>query len=392
MHVDMDAFFASIEQRNNPKLKGKPVIVGGDPNSRGVVSTCSYEARAYGVHSAMPLAQAYRLCPQGIFLRGAPVSYVRASTQIKEIFERFTPLVEMVSIDEAFLDLSGTERLIGAPSEVAQKIKSTIRKEVGITCTVGIGMNKLIAKLASGLEKPDGLTIITPDQIEERLYPLSVDRIWGVGPVTYKKLHKLGIETIGDFARCDAEKLNRMLGNVGEVLSERSRGIDDLPVLDEQSQPEEKSISHAHTLAQDTSDLELIQSMILTLGEKVVIRLQRGNWLAGTVGLILRFADFQTISRQKTLAQPTDDLREICETVRAYVPKKDVATKKVRLVGVRASSLTPNIREGQIELFGGSDNRKKRSLDLSIMELRERFGEVVITHAGTMLFAERTRH
>jgi nucleotidyltransferase/DNA polymerase involved in DNA repair len=385
MHVDMDAFFAAIEQRDNPSLKGKPVIVGGDPKSRGVVATCSYEARAFGVHSAMPSAQAYRLCPEGIFIQGHFEVYGQASRQIKEILTRFTPLVEMVSIDEAFLDLSGTERLLGPPPEVARKIKAAILAGVGITCSVGIGPNKLIAKIASDLEKPDGLTIITSDQIAERLYPLPVSKLWGVGPVTYEKLRRQGIATIGDFAARGPNEVCSILGEFGLSLLEWAKGCDDRRVLDEESETDEKSISHELTLEQDVSDLEYIQSLILSLAEKVVIRMQKQGWLAGTAVLRVRFANFETITRQKALAKPTDDLREIYETVRQLVPTKAVAAKRVRLVGVRVTKLTHRSHDGQTELFSKSDDTKRERLDSSLKKLRDQFGDVVITRAGTML-------
>ncbi|TFH64437.1 MAG: DNA polymerase IV [Candidatus Zixiibacteriota bacterium] len=385
MHVDMDAFFAAIEQRNNPDLRGKPVIVGGPPSSRGVVSTCSYEARQYGVHSAMPIAQAARLCPDGIFLTVDPSAYSFAARQIKVIFLRFAPSVEMVSVDEAFIDITGTLQRHPSPREVALQIKRTIYREIGITCSVGIGPNKLIAKLGSGLEKPDGLTIIFGEDIEKRLYPLPVGRLWGVGPVTEKYLTSKGIKTIGDLARVDAQRLRRELGVKGVYLAGRARGVDDSIVLDDNSRPDEKSISHEYTFERDTSDLNQIHATILALTEKVVVRMQKGEWLAGTVALRVRFSDFKTITRQKAIREPTDELHSIFLTVRGLLPSEDVVLQGVRLVGVRVSHLVHRSVPGQSELFDCPISSKYRNLSDTIKQLRDKFGDAIITRAGTRI-------
>jgi len=388
IHVDMDAFFASIEQRNNPDLKGKPVIVGGPLGSRGVVSTCSYEARSYGVHSAMPIAQAVRLCPDGIFLTVDPSAYSFAAKQIKAIFLRFAPAVQMISVDEAFIDITGSLRHYGSPREVALEIKRTIYREIGITCSVGIGPNKLIAKLGSGLEKPDGLAIIFGEAIENRLYPLPVGRLWGVGPVTEKYLTSKGINTIGDLARLDARQLRRDLGVKGVYLAARSRGVDDSIVLDDNSQPDEKSISHEYTFDCDTFDLTQMNAMLLALTEKVVVRMQKGEWLAGTVALRVRFSDFKTITRQKAVREPTDDLRAIFRTVRGLLPTKDVVSQGVRLVGVRVSHIVHRHLEDQSELFDCPISSKYRNLGDTIKQLRDKYGDAIITRVGTRIVRE----
>lgn len=385
MHVDMDAFFAAIEQRNNPELRGKPVIVGGPPDSRGVVSTCSYEARKYGVHSAMPIAQAVRLCPDGVFLTVDPSAYSFAAKQILAIFLRFSPAVQMVSVDEAFIDITGILRHYGSAREVALAIKRTVNREIGITCSVGIGPNKLIAKLGSGLEKPDGMTIIFGEDIEKRLHPLPVGRLWGVGPVAEKYLTSKGINTIGDLARVDAGKLQRELGVKGLYLAGRARGLDDGIVLDAHSQPEEKSISHEYTFDRDTFDLYQIHAMILFLTEKVVARMQNGEWLAGTIALRVRFRDFKTITRQKGIREPTDDLRAIFEIARGLLPSQDVVSQGVRLVGVRVSHIVHRHLENQSELFDSPISSKSRNLGDTIKQLRDRFGDTIITRAGTRI-------
>ncbi len=385
MHVDMDAFFAAIEQRNNPDLKGKPVIVGGPPGSRGVVSTCSYEARQYGVHSAMPIAQAVRLCPDGVFLTLDSSAYTFAAHQIKAIFLRFAPAVQMVSIDEAFIDITGSIGQYGSPREVALEIKRTVFREIGITCSVGIGPNKLIAKLGSGLEKPDGLTIIFGEDIEKRLYPLPVGQLWGVGPVTEKHLTSKGINTIGDLARVDAKQLQRELGVNGLYLAGRARGIDDGIVLDDNSRPDEKSISHEYTFDRDTFDLNQIHAMILAMTEKVVARMQKGEWLAGTIALRVRFSDFKTITRQKAVREPTEDLRAIFQTARGLLPSQDVVSQGVRLVGVRVSHIVHRHSENQSELFDCPISSKSRNLGDTIKQLRDKFGDAIITRAGTRI-------
>jgi DNA polymerase IV len=388
MHVDMDAFFAAIEQRNNPELRGKPVIVGGPPGSRGVVSTCSYEARRYGVHSAMPIAQAVRLCPDGVFLTVDPSAYSFAAKQIKAIFLRFAPAVQVVSVDEAFIDITGSLRHYGSPREVALQIKRTVYREIGITCSVGIGPNKLIAKLGSGLEKPDGLTIIFGEDIEKRLYPLPVGRLWGVGPVTEKHLTSKGINTIGDLARVDARQLQRDLGVKSVYLAGLARGVDDSIVLDDNSRPDEKSISHEYTFDRNNFDLNQIHAMILALTEKVVVRMQKGEWLAGTVALRVRFSDFKTITRQKAVREPTEDLRAIFQTARGLLPSKDVVSQGVRLIGVRVLHMVHRHSENQSELFDSPISRKSRNLGDTIKQLRDRFGDTIIMRAGTRIVRE----
>ncbi len=381
LHVDMDAFFAAIEQRNNPGLKGKPVIVGGSPTGRGVVSTASYEARVFGIHSAMPAAEAYRHCREAIFLHGDFSAYHYASNLIHDTLAQFSPAVEMISVDEAFLDLSGTERLLGAPREVALQIKAAIFERVGITCTVGIGPNKLLAKLASGLNKPDGLTIIEPETIETQVFPLSVDKVWGVGPVTYERLLRHGVRTIGDLANLNAATLKLALGEFGFSLAERARGVDDRHVALIDEEHIEKSISHETTLAKNTFDPDFLHALIAGLTEKVVIRLYRGGWLARTVGIRMRYPSFKTITREQTLAAPTDSYGEILSTVAKLVPVDRVVSKGVRLIGVRSSRLIQREELRQLELFDDGRAKEER-LNATIHDLRTKFGNGIIKRAG----------
>ncbi len=380
LHVDMDAFFAAIEQRNNPGLKGKPVVVGGSPTGRGVVSTASYEARVFGIHSAMPAAEAYRHCREAIFLHGDHASYSYASELIREILIGYTPAVEMISVDEAFVDLTGTERLLGPAREVALSIKEAIHSRIGITCTVGIGPNKLLAKLASGLNKPDGLTVIEADKIAEQVFPLAVDKIWGVGPVTYERLARHGVHTIGDLAGLNLATLKILLGDFGHTLVERARGIDDRHVALIDEEHIEKSISHETTLGKNSFDPDHIHSIMAALTEKVVIRLYRGGWLARTVGIRLRYPSFKTITRDHTLGEPTDNYPDILTTASKLVPTDKVASKGVRLIGVRTSNLIHREELRQFDLF--SARQKQDDLSRTIHKLREKFGNGVIKRAG----------
>ncbi len=380
MHIDMDAFFAAIEQRNNPSLKGKPVVVGGTPGGRGVVSTASYEARKFGIHSAMSSSEAYRLCREAIFLHGDFASYSYASQLIENILTSFTPAVEMISVDEAFVDLTGTERLLGTAPEAALQIKTAIREQIGITASVGLAPNKLLAKLASSLNKPDGLTVITFDQIHERVFPLSVDKIWGVGPVTYERLLKHGVRTIGDLAILNASTLKLVLGDHGRTLAARARGEDDRRVAMIDEEHIEKSISHETTLGENSHDAAHIHSLVAALTEKVVIRLYRGDWLTRTVGIKLRFPSFKTITRDHTLPEPTADYSLILATAAALVPMDRAVDKGVRLIGVRTSNLAHREELRQLELF--SDREKHEKLGRTVHELREKFGSKVIKRAG----------
>jgi len=335
LHVDMDAFFAAVEQKRHPELVGKPVVIGGDgdPMKRGVVSTASYEARKYGIHSAMPLRRAYQLCPQAVFLPVDYDEYVEVSGKIKTILRSFTPLVEDVGIDEAFLDITNIDM---EPEEIANKIKEMIRKETGLTCSIGIGPNKLLAKIASDMKKPDGLTIISSEDIQGMIWPLPVRKLWGVGPKTEKRLHDAGITTIGDLASIPAEKLIEDFGqSYGDYLREASRGIDDSPLT---THWEPKSMSRETTFQIDTDNWNIISKNLAELTRDVVDTMKESGYLGKTITIKIRFSDFETHTRAKTLDDFSDSL-DIIRKAAFEVFGRIELKKKVRLIGVRISNL-----------------------------------------------------
>lgn len=335
MHVDMDAFFAAIELRRRPELKGKPVIVGGsgEPTQRGVVSTASYEARKYGIHSGMPLRIALHQCPQCIFLPVDHETYARVSKQIKAILRAFCPRIEDIGLDEAFLDVSE------APVELktmARQIKDRILETTGLTCSVGIGPNKLLAKIASDLEKPDGLTVLRPEDIPQRVWPLPTRTLWGVGPKFAARLAEAGATTIGDLARLDQETLVRLFGHAhGEYLYRAARGIDDSPVV---THHRRKSIGHETTFQHDVTDAEVLNRTLQRLLVKSIERLRHGHFKVHTVTVKVRFADFDTHTRSQTLAEATDRRGPIEEAVWQCLARFDLV-KPVRLLGIRLSHL-----------------------------------------------------
>ena len=335
LHVDMDAFFAAVEQMRHPELVGKPVIIGGagDPTMRGVVSTASYEARKYGIHSAMPLRRAYRLCPEAIFLPVDYDEYMRVSEKIKDILRSFTPLIENVGIDEAFLDITDIDM---ESEEVAKKIKERIKKEVGLTCSIGIGPNKLIAKIASDMKKPDGLTIISEEDIKGTIWPLPARKLWGVGPKTERRLNEMGILTIGDLASVPLESLTEEFGkSYGNYLYESSRGVDESPVI---TYWEPKSISRETTFQIDTDNWNVIAKNLAELTRDVVDAMKESGYKGKTVTVKIRFSDFNTYTRAKTLDDFSDSLEIIRKAAFEALGRIELK-KKVRLVGVRVSSL-----------------------------------------------------
>jgi DNA polymerase IV len=374
LHVDLDAFFAAVEQREHPELRGKPVIVGGGgPNDRGVVSAASYEARAFGVRSAMPLRTAGALCPSGIFVPVDGRKYAAVSRQVMAILRRFTPAVEPVSIDEAFLDVAGTEGLFGPPEAVARAIKAAVRDELELTVSVGVAASKLVAKIASDLRKPDGLVVVPAGDEAAFLAPLPIVRLWGVGRASRAVLAEYGVTTIGDLQALPDDLLLRRFGNQGPVLAARARGIDGSPVSAGEAA---KSVSHEHTFDVDTKDLETIERTLLALSEGVAGRLRAGRVKAGTIGVKVRDSDFTTITRQRRLAQPTDLTETIWQTALALA-RPEVRGIRVRLLGVAATQLT---EPQQLSLFGDGDERQRRAVEAAD-RIRERFGARAITRA-----------
>lgn len=335
LHIDMDAFFAAVEQKRHPELIGKPVVIGGDgdPTKRGVVSTASYEARRFGIHSAMPLRTAYKLCPYAVFLPVDYKEYSRISKIIKNILSEISPIMEDIGIDEAFLDISQIER---ASEDIAKEIKKRIKEDTGLTCSIGIAPNKLLAKIASDMQKPDGLTIITEDDVKGKIYPLAVRKLWGVGPKTEAHLKGMGIETIGDLASLPLDVLISKFGkSFGNYLYNASRGIDESPVI---THWEPKSISRETTFQKDTDNWQVIAKTLAGLAREVVDEMKQIGYCCKTVTIKIRFSDFKTITRAKSLDEFTDSYELIRKNAFECLKRIDIK-KMVRLIGVRVSNL-----------------------------------------------------
>jgi DNA polymerase-4 len=375
LHVDLDAFFASVEQRDRPELRGRPVIVGGagGEDARGVVSAASYEARVFGVHSAMSLREAYRRCPHGVFLPVDGRRYQAASREVMAILRRFTPQVEPISIDEAFLDVTGSAALFGDGSSIASRIKDAVRSEVGLTVSVGVASTKLVAKIASDLRKPDGLVVVPRGEEAAFLKPLSIGRLWGVGEKTATALAEYSVRTIGDLAALPPDLLVRRFGKHGASLVDRARGIDPDPVHD--GDPA-KSVGHEHTFDVDSSDPEVIERTLLAMADGVAGRLRSAGVRAGTVTVKIRDSGFHTITRQRTLAEPTDMTEPIFRAA-LELARPEVRGKRVRLLGVTASSLGE--RE-QLALFESVEPKRRRAVEAAD-RLRRRYGERAVTRA-----------
>ncbi|MEE8503561.1 MAG: DNA polymerase IV [candidate division NC10 bacterium] len=382
IHVDMDAFYAAVEQRDHPAYEGRPVIVGADPKKgkgRGVVAACSYEARAFGVHSAMPISRAYRLCAHAIFLPVRMNRYEEVSEGIFGILRRYTDLVEPLSIDEAFLDVTGSARLFGEPTEIGRQIKAEIWREERLTASVGVAPNKFIAKIASDFKKPDGFVIVRSEEVKTFLQDLSVEHLWGVGKKTAATLRALGIKTLGELARWPEEAVSRRLGMVGGHLCLLSRGVDDRSVIPEAMA---KSIGAETTFSIDLDDLRQIRQTLLRLAERVSARLRREDTAGSTITLKLRFADFTTLTRSLTVAEPIALTEEIHAKALALFQKIPLHGRRVRLLGIALSKLTSKTSPGQIPLFP-ADPRKEKAAE-AVDEIRRRFGEAGIVRASLL--------
>jgi DNA polymerase-4 len=391
VHCDMDAFYASVEVLDDPGLAGKPVIVGGG-EKRGVVAASSYEARRYGVHSAMPMATARRLCPGGVFLPVRMARYRDVSDLVFGIFRRFTPLVEPVSIDEAFLDVTASVRLFGAPEAIARAIKAAVRGETGLTVSAGVAPSKLVAKIASDMRKPDGLTVVPRGKVMEFLSPLPVEKLWGVGPVTRETLGAMGVATIGDLARVPAEILEGKFGEGGLHLHRLANGIDDREV---ETEREAKSIGHEDTYDEDIRDPGAMRKEILGLADRVAARLRREGVRGRTVTLKVKYADFTAVTRAVTLSRATDDGGEIYRSAIPLLAKTRAGRQPVRLLGISVSRLAADdgSREetwDQMPLFGGKPRRaageaqpagaatdpaRVAKLNAAVDRIREKFGK-----------------
>ncbi len=379
LHCDMDAFYASVEERDRPELVGKPVIVGGSPEKRGVVSAANYIARKYGVHSAMPSVVAHRLCPQGVYLPPRIGYYAEISRQIRDIFERFTPLVEPLSLDEAFLDVTGSEQLFGSASEIGQQIKKAVKDETGLVVSVGVAPNKFLAKIASDFKKPDGFFVV--ENVQEFLDLLPVERLWGVGKQSSKVFQRLGINTIGQLRQWPIETLKSRFGSQGEHLWQLAHGIDDSPVMPER---EAKSISHETTFEQDIDDLDVVRAWLIDLTEQVAWRLRRHELKGRTVHLKVRFADFSLITRSQTLPFPTDITNELWQTADEMLLNRLPPNRQpIRLIGMGVSGFDTT---GQVQglLFDQDERKKQAGLDVAADQIRERFGAGALKRAAAI--------
>ena len=374
LHVDLDAFFAAVEQRDHPEWRGKPLAVGmGGPNDRGVVSAASYEARKFGVRSAMPIRTAKRLCPDCIFVPVRGAAYQAASREVMRILRRFTPLVQPISIDEAFLDVTGSRQLFGDGEAIARRIKDAVREELKLTASVGVASTKLVAKIASDLRKPDGLVVVEPGTEAGFLAPLPISRLWGVGASTATALRDFGVATIGDLQALDRSALVRRFGKHGASLVDRAHGLDPDPVDDPDAA---KSLSHEMTFDQDTSDPEVLERTLLAMSEGVSGRLRHAGLKAGTVTVKVRDSAFNTVTRQRGLPEPTD-MTEPIWRLAMELARPEMRGRKIRLLGVAASGFGG--RE-QLGLFEAGDERRRRAVEAAD-EVRERFGTRAITRA-----------
>jgi DNA polymerase-4 len=381
LHVDMDAFYASVEQRDRPELRGLPVIVGGSAEGRGVVCAASYEARKFGVHSAMPAVTARRLCPQGIFLPPRMDHYARIARHIRQIFLSFTPLVEPLSLDEAFLDVKGCEGLFGPAVDIARQVKRRIRDETGLIASVGVAANKFLAKLATDLGKPDGLVVVEPERVHEVLAPLPVGRLWGVGAKGEKRLHSLGLHTIGQLAALPEKLVVDQLGDSGRHIWQLAHGWDDRPVVPDE---EAKSVSTETTFARDIGDREVLRGWLLELVEQLGIRLRQHGLCTRTIDLKVRTSEFRTYLRSLTLPEATDITTLIWQAaVRLFEQRVPDDWLPLRLLGVGASGL---VRSGSVQkqLFDQEWCDRQRALDQAVDGIRRQFGTGAIRRAGAV--------
>jgi DNA polymerase IV len=379
LHVDMDAFFVSVELLERPELRGKPVIVGGGPDQRGVVTSASYEARKFGVHSAMPLRTAGKLCPHGIFLDGHHKKYGEWSDRVATILGKFSPIVEMTSIDEAYLDLSGTERLHGPPFAAADKLLRTITSTTGLPCSGGLGSTRLVAKVGSEQAKPRGLVWIVPGGEARFLAPLPVRKIPGIGEVTERSLLALGLKTVGDLADVPHEKLQKIFGQWGTALYRKSRGGDSYEfVID----AEPKSISHNHTFGEDTSDAPTLLTMLSHLSQKACKRLRESGLSARTLTLTIRYTGFDTYTRSKTLPEPTNLDSDIFATYQNLFHEHRNLKRKVRLLGVALGGFSHGSE--QMDLLESEKRGKLEKLVQAKDGLRNRFGFDSVQFGGSL--------
>ncbi len=391
-HVDMDAFFVSVEELFDPSLKGKAVVVGGQKNERGVVSAASYEARRFGVHSAMPLRTAAKLCPHAIFLDGHPERYRESSAKVFKVMNTFSPKVEMASIDEAYLDMTGTERLLGPPLRAAHSLHAAIKTQTQLNCSIGIGTSRLIAKVCSDQAKPNGVLYIVPGQEARFLAPLNVRKIPGVGKVLEQRLNEIGIHKVGDLARLEEGFLKERFGEWGLALAGKSRGLDAGGYFDNDIGEDvgPKSVSHEHTFNTDNASQETLEAMLARLSEMVCRRLRENDLHARTVQIKLRYSDFSTITRARSLEHPTQVDGEVFRTARELFRANWESGRTIRLLGVHASGFGETSEQMDL-LDDGAAARMRQALS-AVDRMRDKFGENAVSLATGMKsrFRERT--
>lgn len=378
LHIDFDAFFAAVEQREHPQYRGKPVIVGG-ASQRGVVSTASYEAREFGIHSAMPTWQARRRCPHGIFIPPDGNLYGQYSRRGMEILSAYSPRFQPTSIDEAYVDATGSLRLFGGVEAICESIKREVSEALGITLSIGVSPNRLVSKMASDWEKPDGLVIVLPEELPQRLFPLPVGAIPGVGKVTRERLTQMGVSTIGQLADIPRDLLDQHFGKQGEYLHRASHARDDSPVPYYEPEGDgRKQISREITMATDTRDPEELERRLLGLTEDVGRRLRRRNQSARTITLKIKLSDFKLLTRSHSLEAPTRHDEDIYETARELLAKLDFGAQRARLIGVGVSNLTNSAGPDQLDLFDQDDDRRD-DLEQARDDITKRFGSSAIT-------------
>jgi len=379
LHVDMDAFYASVEQRDRPELRGQPVIVGGS-SARGVVAAASYEARRYGIRSAMPTREALRRCPEAICVKGRMEHYQAVSRRIFDVFRRYTPVVEGLSLDEAFLDVTASLSLFGDATAIARAVKDDIRSETALCASVGIAPNKLVAKIASDLDKPDGLVLVTPETLRETLDPLPVETLPGIGRQTLARLHGLGVRSIADLRTAPAETLRPVFGRYTRRAQERAAGVDERPVVVHRP---EKSISAEQTFDEDLAATQDQERRLLRLAERTGARLRAKRLVAGTVQVKVRAADFSTYTRQTRLHPPGNATRTLYDTARELLAawRDEYPGRSIRLLGVGAAEL---ISAEQLDLFDAASDGGGSGLDQTVDRIRERFGSTALSRARSL--------